>query len=346
MPWWQVVGVVPPLPHLHLLHFPPFPGTHFVDLFLQWRRFNTPQFVWWLTALTRWERETGWVWQPLVALTRVAASLWGSFQTEMDSRTSCYKTSQTLWSELYIHLHIPVVFKARLLLWFFFYPIISLCLSRHWALLIWCPPTLCLPSLYLHVLCLCMWVLYVLLLLSVIDRIDHALSPHQPLNLQSGLLCSARYTVDQRWYRAKVVDQSSNRGKVKIEKSTLIAMMPPPFSFSIPLSLSPFLPSPLSRWRSKFISLTTATLKMCRPPALVLSWTSIKSSHFRCSSVASALIPSSTLAKERYIIYTYKLIYYRYIFSVLTCVRVHVHVLFPEGIRTLKTHHTYMYMCM
>ena len=74
--------------------------------------------------------------------------------------------------------------------------------------------------------CVCKCIMYIihvysgyaaLLLLSVIDRIDHALSPYQPLNLQSGLLCSARYTVDQRWYRAKVVDHSSNRGKVKIE---------------------------------------------------------------------------------------------------------------------------------
>ena len=55
-------------------------------------------------------------------------------------------------------------------------------------------------------------------LVSLVDRIDHALSPYsRPLNLQSGLLCSARYTIDQRWYRAKVVDHLSNRGKVKLK---------------------------------------------------------------------------------------------------------------------------------
>ena len=75
---------------------------------------------------------------------------------------------------------------------------------------------------YVYASVLCIIIVYnsgctALLLLSIIDRIDHALSPYQPLNLQSGLLCSARYTVDQRWYRAKVVDHSSNRGKVKIE---------------------------------------------------------------------------------------------------------------------------------
>ena len=55
-------------------------------------------------------------------------------------------------------------------------------------------------------------------LVSLVDRIDHALSPYsRPLNLQSGLLCSARYTIDQRWYRAKVIDHLSNRGKVMLK---------------------------------------------------------------------------------------------------------------------------------
>ena len=75
-------------------------------------------------------------------------------------------------------------------------------------------------------------------LVSLVDRIDHALSPYsRPLNLQFGLLCSARYTLDQRWYRAKVIDHLSNRGKVKLKFNvdgilglTIILYLSPPFS--------------------------------------------------------------------------------------------------------------------
>ena len=125
-------------------------------------------------------------------------------------------------------------------------------------------------------------------LVSLVDRIDHALSPYsRPLNLQYELLCSARYTIDQRWYRAKVIDHLSNRGKVKLKFNVdgILGLA----LISLPLSL-----------RSKFISLTIPTLKRSLPPALVLSWTSIRFSRSRCSSVALVQILSSPLAKERY----------------------------------------------
>ena len=131
-----------PLPILLLL-FPPFPGTRVVDLFLRWPHSNISQFAWWLTALRRWVREIGSVWPPLVALIRVATSLWGSFQTEVDSKTSVY---QTLWSEWALHRHsllvrtiAPIIrdsFRGRGVLVLFFLNIFVLKYWNVWLFLL------------------------------------------------------------------------------------------------------------------------------------------------------------------------------------------------------------------
>ena len=54
MPWQPTERVTLPLP---LLLFPPFPGTHLVDLFLQWPHSNTPHFAWWPDEVRERERD-------------------------------------------------------------------------------------------------------------------------------------------------------------------------------------------------------------------------------------------------------------------------------------------------